>query len=140
MSARAGLSKAGLKIFSLPLSGDASPGGLPICGTTAVWNSNRRSQISNSGVLTVSEEQPEPLLRVSEVARRLDCSRQHIYDLINSGSLEAYSISAPGKRRRLVRVIPASLRELLGQPVPPDPMKTQGKPDSMSWLKEEKGD
>lgn len=45
---------------------------------------------------------PAPaLLRVSEVADRLDCSRQHVYDLIAAGHLAAVNI---GINRSQVRI------------------------------------
>jgi excisionase family DNA binding protein len=38
------------------------------------------------------------MLRVSQVATMLDCSRQHVYDLIAAGDLAAVNIALSGTR------------------------------------------
>lgn len=47
------------------------------------------------------------LVRVSEAAKVLDCSRDHVYDLIARGQLE--SIDIGGKGRSLTRIRLAEL-------------------------------
>jgi excisionase family DNA binding protein len=46
----------------------------------------------------MNAEQHDIRLPVVEVARRLNCSRQHVYNLINSGELKAVRL---GKRMGL---------------------------------------
>ena len=43
-------------------------------------------------------------LTVSDVAAELRISRDHVVDLIESGELHGYDASAPGARRRSLRV------------------------------------
>ncbi|WMW65781.1 helix-turn-helix domain-containing protein [Nitratidesulfovibrio liaohensis] len=42
----------------------------------------------------MNEERKEIRLPVAEVARRLGCSRQHVYNLINAGELQAVRLGA----------------------------------------------
>lgn len=42
----------------------------------------------------MSEESKELRLPVAEVARRLNCTRQHVYNLINAGELQAVRLGA----------------------------------------------
>ncbi|MBL3582610.1 helix-turn-helix domain-containing protein [Oleidesulfovibrio alaskensis] len=57
----------------------------------------------------MNAEQHDIRLPVVEVARRLNCSRQHVYNLINSGELKAVRL---GKRMGL-RVAESEVAQLL---------------------------
>jgi excisionase family DNA binding protein len=44
------------------------------------------------------------VLSIREVAGRLECSKPHVYRLINSGALPAVDIAPPGSKRTKTRV------------------------------------
>lgn len=44
---------------------------------------------------------PEPLYTVAELAEAWNCSRNHIYDLVNAGLLDTVDI---GRRRPMTRI------------------------------------
>ena len=52
------------------------------------------------------------LLNVQQVRERLQCSRQHVYNLVNNGTLVAIKIG----QRRGIRIREDSLERLLSQP------------------------
>ncbi len=43
----------------------------------------------------------DKLLRISQVATRLNCSRRHVYNLIDRGRLAAMSIGEKGRGKRV---------------------------------------
>lgn len=53
------------------------------------------------------------LLRVEEVATCLTCSKSHVWNLIDEGSLEATSVASKGSKKPYYRVFSRSLREFL---------------------------
>jgi excisionase family DNA binding protein len=53
------------------------------------------------------------LLSVIEVARRLECSRPHVYRLISTGELEAIDIATPGSRGSKTRIRESALVEYI---------------------------
>jgi len=57
-------------------------------------------------------------LTPAQVAEELQCSLDHVYDLIRAGVLRARDISKPGARRHTYR-IPASALESLPMAGPP---------------------
>lgn len=61
----------------------------------------------------MNEERKEIRLPVAEVARRLGCSRQHVYNLINAGELQAVRIGA----RMGIRVNEISVVRFLKQKI-----------------------
>jgi len=52
-------------------------------------------------------------LRCDEAARIIDCDVDHVYDLIQDGSLDAIDIRGKGASRALYRVYTASVRRFL---------------------------
>jgi excisionase family DNA binding protein len=55
------------------------------------------------------------LLSVATVARRLECSRMHVYRLIDSGELETLDIAAPGSNQPKTRIRESVLADYLGR-------------------------
>lgn len=57
----------------------------------------------------MNEESKELRLPVAEVARRLNCTRQHVYNLINAGELLAVRLGA----RMGIRVAESEVEKFL---------------------------
>ena len=71
----------------------------------------------------------ERLLTVREVAERLKCSTDLIYDLIREGVLEAVDLNAGRASRRMLRVPEAALRRIHPTPRTGRP-RAGGRPES----------
>jgi excisionase family DNA binding protein len=57
-------------------------------------------------------------LTPAQVAEELNCSLDHVYDLIRAGVLSARDISRPGAKRRTYRISAVALEHLPLVPVP----------------------
>ena len=52
-------------------------------------------------------------IRVDEAARCLGCSRSHVFNLIEDGTLDASNIARAGTSKPLYRVFTASVRQFI---------------------------
>lgn len=56
-----------------------------------------------------------PVLTIAQVASHLECSKPHVYRLINSGALPAVDIAPPESKRTKTRVLVDDLNRFLTQ-------------------------
>jgi hypothetical protein len=60
----------------------------------------------------------DPLLTVKQVAKRLNTSKSHVYNLIKGHRLVGKDVAAEGSRNAMWRVDPLDLAVFLGEPRP----------------------
>jgi hypothetical protein len=99
-------------------------------GRNLLWPQELERSLGADALATLyGDIPPRPRLTVAEVCRCLCCDSNHIYRLIDGGTLDACDISQPGSCRALYRIYRYSLvkflfeRERYSRSAVPEPRK-----------------